>query len=535
MTVHLLLKNMKKQQVGVPALADASHAATSGCDTRKKPLNVDLSQRKALLLQVKGRHVVSENCLLQLFPRKCPSCRSELQLEKITNGVVIMLKQQCLQCHYKIQWRSQTKANLPNDEERTLTDKDSTSSDKQAVPEDDCICSEPFVCEKITFSDNDIDPSDEPEEESEEDDLSSDEDWSPSEEDILAEELKTECEGESDVDDVVEVEEKVKPSPASSKPNQLCTECGKFFNKKRHICEHKIKPHICIICGRRYANENALKSHSRVHNEGYEHRCKYCYAGFKTKADKLVHEQTHSSSNKPYQCAECSETFSSYRNRSFHLQHNHSGFKRFTCKVCGLDFRDVDHFQRHMVVHTGLKPYKCIVCQRGFSQSTHLKSHMRVHTGEKPYKCKFCDMCFNHNVSLKTHVQRCHTASSGNDQKETHNQNGCEGEAKESSGTSQVVENKKSKGTEKEEKQKRRRSTGRPKGRPKRSAPYLTEERKRRGPNAQAAKIKVRYVNRTVYSEDESDEEDQQQNDSNTPFYSDEDEDGEFNKKIKLS
>ncbi|KAM4557162.1 uncharacterized protein V3H82_016968 [Fundulus diaphanus] len=199
--------------------------------------------------------------------------------------------------------------------------------------------------------------------------------------------------------------------------SQLCTDCGRFFDRRKpHTCEHKIKPYACYICGKRCVNEVALNFHSRVHNENYEFRCKFCNVAFKLKADKFAHEQIHVTQGKPYKCPDCSETFATNKERRVHLE-NHRGAIELKCRFCGLEFFRALSIQRHLLVHTGAKPHKCSVCQRGFNQSSHLKSHMRLHTGERPYKCQHCDKCFNHNVSLKNHVQRYHPAHSGLEQK----------------------------------------------------------------------------------------------------------------------
>ena len=68
---------------------------------------------RAELLQKKGKYVVNEKRLLQLFSCKCPLCGSEMKVEKFTYGVLIVLNQQCLQCEYRNQWKSQVDASVP--------------------------------------------------------------------------------------------------------------------------------------------------------------------------------------------------------------------------------------------------------------------------------------------------------------------------------------------------------------------------------------------------------------------------------------
>ena len=56
---------------------------------------------------------MSETHLLQLLLHKRPSCRCKLDMEKVTCGVVVVLKQQCGRCEYRNQWKSHVNASVP--------------------------------------------------------------------------------------------------------------------------------------------------------------------------------------------------------------------------------------------------------------------------------------------------------------------------------------------------------------------------------------------------------------------------------------
>ena len=42
-------------------------------------------------------------------------------MEKVTSGVLIVLNQQCLQCEYRNQWKSQVNASVPAADDQTMT------------------------------------------------------------------------------------------------------------------------------------------------------------------------------------------------------------------------------------------------------------------------------------------------------------------------------------------------------------------------------------------------------------------------------
>ena len=332
------------------------------------------------------------------------------------------------------------------------------------------------VSEMVAVVDEESDPMDDIS--SDEDDADVDEDWDPTnlEDDKLLNDESNEDEDEDDDDDDDD------DDLVAGKHTELCSDCGKFFYKQKpHTCEHKIKPYSCNICGKRCVTEAALSSHSRVHDENYEHRCKYCHVPFKTKVDKITHEQTHLGEGKPYKCPDCLETFTTNKRRRVHLE-VHGGPKQLECHICALPFYRKRALERHLLVHTGERAFKCSVCQRDFNQQSHLKSHMRLHTGERPYKCQHCDKCFNHNVSLKSHVQRYHTSNSDN------------------------VEDAGETGQKKTDgKKRKRRSTGRPKGRPKRNAAgkLVSDETQGQCSNTKTAQ-KARKIKTTRCSDEES-------------------------------
>ena len=76
---------------------------------------------RAALLQKKGRFVVNENQLLQLFGSRCPLCDSNIKMEKSIHGGLIIVKRQCLQCKYRHQWKSLIGVNVQGAEGQHLS------------------------------------------------------------------------------------------------------------------------------------------------------------------------------------------------------------------------------------------------------------------------------------------------------------------------------------------------------------------------------------------------------------------------------
>ncbi|XP_037538156.1 zinc finger protein 239 [Nematolebias whitei] len=332
----------------------------------------------------------------------CPSCGGKLKMHKASRGVVIFLHQLCLQCDYTYEWKSLVDGNVPAAEDRHRT------GSSKAAAADETSSSVSEAPEMAAVMNEESDSEDEPEESSDPDDVDSDEDWKPAAGAFTVELFP--AKRNEEVDKRAGYSDYLEAAPPY---NRLCTDCGTFFDRRTpHMCNHKVKPYSCNICGKRFVSKVALNHHNEIHNENYEFSCKFCHVSFKAKADKFTHEQIHIAERNSYKCPDCSRTFATNKELRIHLE-EHKMQMQVKCHLCEMEFVSLSSLRRHMTVHTGVKRFTCFVCQRTFNQKGNLKTHMRLHTGEKPYKCQLCDKCFTQNVSLKLHIQRCHTFSSG--------------------------------------------------------------------------------------------------------------------------
>ncbi|TWW73308.1 hypothetical protein D4764_15G0007020 [Takifugu flavidus] len=314
------------------------------------------------------------------------------KIERSTKGTLVTVTRQCLQCKYRKKWESQASLKRPPTEDQYLTVGISPQL-QQAAASINTHTVVPEVPQTVAVTEE-RDHTDDSERLSEKFDIS-DKHLSLDDE-IL--EAGTLLESEGDEND----------SPLSDPARQqLCTDCGMFFSQQHpHMCLHKLKPHSCNFCGRRFVDLMSLNSHSRMHNTNYEHR----HIFIKTKPDRPRLKQAQITKEKLYRCPNCFETSASKIKCSIHA-YSHKGIPKFKCNTCGMQFPFKHSLKVHSIVHTGEKPFACSVCQRRFTLACNLKTHMRLHTGERPYKCQHCDQCFNQNISLKLHLQRYHTGS----------------------------------------------------------------------------------------------------------------------------
>jgi len=196
-----------------------------------------------------------------------------------------------------------------------------------------------------------------------------------------------------------------------------------------HRSQDSLKPYLCSVCDKRFANKYYLNIHRKSHNEKHFYSCTECEKRFPFRSSFTQHMNIHAGK---YKCTECGKCCHSNYALALHRR-SHSGKKPVECRVSSKQPTTLRGSVVHERVHSVKKRYKGPVSGKVFSESAGLNNHKRDHTGEKPrlkqpkkslsqasnlqqhhgnvecnrrqYQCAYCKKVCTTHVSLKRHLR----------------------------------------------------------------------------------------------------------------------------------
>lgn len=189
--------------------------------------------------------------------------------------------------------------------------------------------------------------------------------------------------------------------------NLECKKCDISFKSRKEYREHKSsKEHKnarrkCPICNKLYASVY-LSTHLLLHKTERPHMCDVCGRKFALQGPFKRHRLTHFYSL-PFKCTLCPYKGRFSESLKSHMR-SHTGEKPYQCSHCPLRFVNVSNLNRHVVTHTRNYNYKCDACGKGFHTKGDMALHFKVeHAGIKDHVCDMCGKAFGYRKQMMQH------------------------------------------------------------------------------------------------------------------------------------
>ncbi len=252
------------------------------------------------------------------------------------------------------------------------------------------------------------------------------------------------------------------PPPCLGSPKTLkrkqefkfkCNICHQFFNRRRHLEEHKAthsnaRPFSCSYCLKTFKLERERDLHTIIHTDPDRHKCNVCLKSFYCRSRLRYHVKKHKKEF-PFSCRHCQAVYKTWGecethsenctvktavedkmksrgsaktvNRRKKLQKSTKTFKRtfekVQCDVCFKIFNRHDRLKNHMTVHSDEFPFSCALCQRKFKLKYQFDKHLLSHSDPEKFKlerkddytitCGNCGQLFSRPGYLRMHMKRC--------------------------------------------------------------------------------------------------------------------------------
>ncbi len=117
--------------------------------------------------------------------------------------------------------------------------------------------------------------------------------------------------------------------------------CPKQYSAPCSLVRHKlVHKYSCLLCTKRFTNQNDLNKHKPMHIKKKKYRCPKCAFTFKNTAELFMHKLVCYT---VYDCSFCKTTYKT----EYELLHHECKPKGFTCGFCYKKLPTVNDLNNH--------------------------------------------------------------------------------------------------------------------------------------------------------------------------------------------
>ena len=173
-----------------------------------------------------------------------------------------------------------------------------------------------------------------------------------------------------------------KPEPKQTKKTNvihICEQCGKQFAQEKHMKTHTLNhnsdigSHACSQCCETFSNKQVLDIHTKTHEDG-DHNCVKCDFQGNSKEALIKHKTTKHVKKSELICKFCETKFSFRYQLTSHILENHGTYKpcsNYEKNKC--EFDSECRFN-HIIIKEG--SYICFECGNIFNNKTLMMKHI---------------------------------------------------------------------------------------------------------------------------------------------------------------
>jgi KRAB domain-containing zinc finger protein len=162
--------------------------------------------------------------------------------------------------------------------------------------------------------------------------------------------------------------------------------CSRIHELRVHSIGVDAKPHVCVICAKRFFRADHLRIHQVKENhfengkppeipEGInvedgmaeEFNCDKCGRSFVSEISLKTHSLTHADeldSTLRIACDQCDRKYTNLKSLEYHKKYIHDLKNVHACTKCSKTFGRISSLKRHESVHEAGSRFKCVDCDK---------------------------------------------------------------------------------------------------------------------------------------------------------------------------